>query len=60
MPGMANLFLDTVQVTVLRGGERINVVPERRRRVLDVRLLPDTDAAPSSPRSSAGWARGSR
>ena len=26
---MANLFLDTVQVTVLRGGERINVVPER-------------------------------
>jgi acetylornithine deacetylase/succinyl-diaminopimelate desuccinylase-like protein len=45
MPGMANLFLDTVQVTVLRGGERINVVPERSQALLDVRLLPDTDSA---------------
>jgi acetylornithine deacetylase/succinyl-diaminopimelate desuccinylase-like protein len=45
MPGMANLFLDTVQVTVLRGGERINVVPERSAALLDIRLLPDTDAA---------------
>lgn len=45
MPGMANLFLDTVQVTVLRGGERINVVPERSSALLDVRLLPDTDSA---------------
>jgi len=45
MPGMGNLFLDTVQVTVLRGGERINVVPERSAAQLDIRLLPDTDAA---------------
>ncbi|HEY2291239.1 MAG TPA: M20/M25/M40 family metallo-hydrolase [Thermoanaerobaculia bacterium] len=45
MPGMANLFLDTVQVTVLRGGERINVVPERSSALLDIRLLPDTDSA---------------
>lgn len=45
MPGMANLFLDTVQVTVLRGGERINVIPERASALLDIRLLPDTDAA---------------
>jgi acetylornithine deacetylase/succinyl-diaminopimelate desuccinylase-like protein len=45
MPGMANLFLDTVQVTVLRGGERINVVPERSSALLDIRLLPGTDAA---------------
>ena len=45
MPGMGNLFLDTVQVTVLRGGERINVVPERSAARLDIRLLPDTDAA---------------
>jgi acetylornithine deacetylase/succinyl-diaminopimelate desuccinylase-like protein len=44
LPGMANLFLDTVQVTVLRGGERINVVPERATARIDVRLLPDTDA----------------
>jgi acetylornithine deacetylase/succinyl-diaminopimelate desuccinylase-like protein len=44
LPGMANLFLDTVQVTVLRGGERINMVPERASALVDVRLLPDTDA----------------
>jgi acetylornithine deacetylase/succinyl-diaminopimelate desuccinylase-like protein len=44
MPGMANLFLDTIQVTVLRGGERINVVPERSTALLDIRLLPDTDS----------------
>jgi acetylornithine deacetylase/succinyl-diaminopimelate desuccinylase-like protein len=44
-PGMANLFLDTVQVTVLAGGERINVVPADAEARLDVRLLPDTDAA---------------
>jgi acetylornithine deacetylase/succinyl-diaminopimelate desuccinylase-like protein len=44
LPGMANLFLDTVQVTVLRGGERINVIPERASALIDVRLLPDTDS----------------
>jgi acetylornithine deacetylase/succinyl-diaminopimelate desuccinylase-like protein len=45
MPGMANLFLDTVQVTVLRGGERINVIPETATARIDIRLLPDTDSA---------------
>ncbi|HEV8578477.1 MAG TPA: M20/M25/M40 family metallo-hydrolase [Thermoanaerobaculia bacterium] len=45
MPGMANLFVDTVQVTVLRGGERINVTPDNARARLDIRLLPDTDEA---------------
>ncbi|HEX4962735.1 MAG TPA: M20/M25/M40 family metallo-hydrolase [Thermoanaerobaculia bacterium] len=45
MPGMANLFLDTVQVTVLRGGDRINVIPAAASARIDVRLLPDTDAA---------------
>jgi acetylornithine deacetylase/succinyl-diaminopimelate desuccinylase-like protein len=44
LPGMANLFLDTVQITVLQGSDRINVVPERASARLDVRLLPDTDA----------------
>jgi carboxypeptidase PM20D1 len=44
MPGMANLFLDTVQVTVLQGGERINVIPESSTARVDIRLLPDTDA----------------
>lgn len=43
MPGMANLFVDTVQVTVLRGGERVNVIPGNARARLDIRLLPDTD-----------------
>ena len=43
LPGMANLFLDTTQVTVLRGGERINVIPETGSARLDIRLLPDTD-----------------
>ncbi|HXU46569.1 MAG TPA: M20/M25/M40 family metallo-hydrolase [Thermoanaerobaculia bacterium] len=45
MPGLANLFLDTVQVTVLSGGQRINVIPAQATAELDVRLLPDTDAA---------------
>lgn len=44
LPGMANIFLDTVQVTVLEAGERINVIPETARARLDVRLLPDTDS----------------
>lgn len=44
MPGMANLFLDTVNVTVVSGGSRINVIPEESRALLDVRLLPDTNA----------------
>jgi acetylornithine deacetylase/succinyl-diaminopimelate desuccinylase-like protein len=43
LPGMENLFLDTVQVTVVQGGERINVIPERAHAQVDVRLLPDTD-----------------
>jgi acetylornithine deacetylase/succinyl-diaminopimelate desuccinylase-like protein len=43
LPGMESLFLDTVQVTVITGGERINVIPERARAQVDVRLLPDTD-----------------
>jgi acetylornithine deacetylase/succinyl-diaminopimelate desuccinylase-like protein len=43
LPGMANLFLDTVQVTVLSGGARINVIPAQASALLDIRLLPDTD-----------------
>jgi len=45
LPGMANLFVDTVQVTVLRGGERINVIPDSAQARVDIRLLPDTDMA---------------
>ena len=51
MPGMANLFLDTVQVTVLRGGDRINVIPGRAAARIDIRLLPDTDAKAFLPGS---------
>jgi len=43
MVGMANLFLDTIQVTVLSAGEKINVIPPDARAELDVRMLPDTD-----------------
>jgi acetylornithine deacetylase/succinyl-diaminopimelate desuccinylase-like protein len=43
LPGMESLFLDTVQVTVITGGERINVIPEKAQAKVDVRLLPDTD-----------------
>ncbi|HXO27832.1 MAG TPA: M20/M25/M40 family metallo-hydrolase [Thermoanaerobaculia bacterium] len=44
-PGMASLFLDTVQVTVLAGGDRINVTPAAAEARIDARLLPDTDGA---------------
>lgn len=44
LPGQANLFLDSVQVTVLEAGERINVIPPRAEARADVRLLPGTDA----------------
>jgi acetylornithine deacetylase/succinyl-diaminopimelate desuccinylase-like protein len=44
LPGMPNLFLDTVQVTVLEASDQINVVAPKARAQIDVRLLPDTDA----------------
>lgn len=45
LPGIANLFLDTFQVTVFEGGEKINVIPGEAHAEVDVRLLPETDAA---------------
>jgi len=44
LPGLANLFLDTFQVTVLHGSEKINVIPSEAWAEVDARLLPDTDA----------------
>lgn len=41
--GQHQLFLDTVQVTRLRAGETVNVVPATATATLDARLLPDTD-----------------
>jgi acetylornithine deacetylase/succinyl-diaminopimelate desuccinylase-like protein len=43
MPGMANLFVDTVQVNVLEAAPQINVIPPVARARIDARLLPDTD-----------------
>jgi acetylornithine deacetylase/succinyl-diaminopimelate desuccinylase-like protein len=44
LPGMVNLLVDSVQVTVLESGEEINVVPDRASARIDIRLLPETDA----------------
>lgn len=44
LPGLATLFLDTFQVTVLEGGETINVIAGTAKAEIDVRLLPETDA----------------
>lgn len=44
MPGLHRLFLDTVQVTVLEGSGSVNVIPAEASALIDVRLLPDTDA----------------
>ncbi|HKI86075.1 MAG TPA: M20/M25/M40 family metallo-hydrolase, partial [Thermoanaerobaculia bacterium] len=43
MPGMAAWFLDTVQITRLEGGDRINVIPPVASAKIDIRLLPDTN-----------------
>ena len=46
LPGVASYLTDTVQVTSFdNGNQAINVVPTRASATLDVRLLPDTDAA---------------
>jgi len=44
-PGLEAFFLDTVQVTEIKTGQGINVVPPRASAYLDIRLLPDTDSA---------------
>jgi acetylornithine deacetylase/succinyl-diaminopimelate desuccinylase-like protein len=43
-PGQHNLFMDTIQITVLEAGRQINAVPGRARAMIDIRVLPDTDA----------------
>jgi len=37
------MLRDTVSLTMLQGGYKINVIPERAEAGLDCRLLPDTD-----------------
>lgn len=43
LPGMPNYLLDTIQVTRLAAGDRVNVTPGEATAWIDVRLLPDTD-----------------
>ena len=43
-PGQHNLFLDTVQITLLESGRQVNAIPAEARALIDVRTLPDTDA----------------
>lgn len=38
------MLRDTVSLTVLRSGYKVNVIPERAEAEIDCRLLPDTDA----------------
>ncbi len=42
-PGIAGLFVDTVQVTELRASTRINTIAPEAEASIDIRLLPDTD-----------------
>ena len=44
-PLLGALLHDTVSLTILRAGYKINVIPEGAEAELDCRLLPDTDAA---------------
>ena len=44
-PGQHNLFLDTIQITLLDSGRQVNAIPDRARALIDVRALPDTDTA---------------
>ena len=39
------LLRDTISLTILRSGYKVNVIPERAEAGIDCRLLPDTDAA---------------
>ncbi|MGB9722460.1 MAG: M20/M25/M40 family metallo-hydrolase [Chloroflexia bacterium] len=39
------MLRDTISLTVLRAGYKVNVIPERAEAEIDCRLLPDTDAA---------------
>jgi acetylornithine deacetylase/succinyl-diaminopimelate desuccinylase-like protein len=44
-PALNAILRDTVSLTVLRAGYKVNVIPEQAEAEIDCRLLPDTDAA---------------
>jgi acetylornithine deacetylase/succinyl-diaminopimelate desuccinylase-like protein len=43
-PSLNAMLRDTVSLTVLRSGYKVNVIPERAEAEIDCRLLPDTKA----------------
>lgn len=43
-PSVNAMLRDTVSLTVLRAGYKVNVIPERAEAEIDCRLLPDTNA----------------
>lgn len=44
-PGLAAMLHDTISVTIVRGGEKDNVIPGTAHAILDTRLLPHHDPA---------------
>lgn len=42
---LSAILHDTISLTVLRAGYKVNVIPERAEAEIDCRLLPDTDAS---------------
>ena len=44
IPSISAMLQDTVTATVVKAGQKPNVAPDTAEAVLDVRLLPDTDA----------------
>jgi acetylornithine deacetylase/succinyl-diaminopimelate desuccinylase-like protein len=52
-PSLNAMLRDTVSLTVLRAGYKVNVIPERAEAEIDCRLLPDTEAA-----EFHGWLEG--
>lgn len=44
LPGLPTFLADTIQVNVVDAGSRINVAPAEVSALIDVRMLPDTDA----------------
>jgi len=52
-PSLNAMLRDTISLTVLRAGYKVNVIPERAEAEIDCRLLPDTDAE-----EFHGWLRG--
>lgn len=42
-PAIAAMLKDTISITVLRAGDKENIIPDHAEAVMDIRLLPDRD-----------------